>query len=400
MASQTILPEPGVDRRPARLLPPVLRLGFRPFYWCAALFAALAVPVWVGLYLGSPFPGPRAVPEYLWHAHEMVFGFVMAVVMGFLFTAVRKWTGKDTPSGAPLAALVLLWGAARVLAWTGPLWAMALTSVGFLLITAAAVARVLVAARNRRNYFVALLLLGFAVLDAAFFTAVKGLLPISPLVPVRIAILLLVFLVTAIGGRVIPMFTQNATGVKITRHATLDRTALGLLLGAILAYGLLLPAPASAALWLAAAAAHLVRLVSWRPWVSRGRPLLWVLHVAYAWIPLGLALMGLAHLGWFSPILPLHALTIGAMGGMISGMITRTALGHTSRMLAAGTRETTFYALILAAAITRVAGPLISVHLYPLWLIASAAMWCGAFLTYLIAYSPILWRARADGLPE
>ncbi|MDR3416579.1 MAG: NnrS family protein [Nevskia sp.] len=384
-------------RRPQPL--PVLRLGFRPFYWCAALFAAVAVPLWVGRYLGGPVPAPRAFPEYFWHAHEMVFGFALAVVVGFLFTAVRNWTGVDTPTGSHLAELVLLWAIARVLAWTGPLLPAALASVGFIVCAAAALGRVLYRARNRRNYFVAALLLAFALLDALFFAAAGGTLPLPPLVPIRLAILLLVFLVTVIGGRVIPMFTQNATGVPIARSAVLDRAAPGLLLAAIAGQALVLPPAVEAGLCFAAAAVHGVRLLSWRPWLARSRPILWVLHLAYAWIPLGLFLLGLAQLGRFPPILALHALTVGAMGGMIAGMITRTALGHTGRPLQAGYAGTVFYVLMLLAALVRVLGSALFPAGHALWLALSAVCWCSAFAVYLIAYTPVLWRPRADGLP-
>lgn len=392
---------PGVKPGPrAGPQPPaVLRLGFRPFYWSAAAFAALAIPLWVGLYLGSPLPRPRALPEYFWHAHEMVFGFGLAVVVGFLFTAVRNWTGIDTPTGAPLALLVLLWGLARVLVWTGPLAAAAVASVGFLLGAAGAIARVLWAARNRRNYFIAALLLAFAALDAAFFAAAAGIAPIAPLAPVRAAILLLVFLVTVIGGRVIPMFTQSATGARIVRNAFLERAAPALLLAAIIAHAGTWPAAATGGLWFAAAAAHAARLLSWRPWVAAGKPILWVLHLAYAWIPVGLLLLGLSEWQRFPAVLALHALTVGAIAGMIAGMITRTALGHTGRMLQAGAVEMVFYVSMLLAALLRVAGPVVSPRLYPLWLVLSATCWSAGFLAYLAGYTPILWRPRKDGLP-
>jgi uncharacterized protein involved in response to NO len=241
--------------------------------------------------------------------------------------------------------------------------------------------------------------LGFAALDAAFFCAARGIISIAPLAIVRTTIFLLVFLVTVIGGRVIPMFTQNATGIKISRIALVDRIALGLLLAAIAMQGVAAPGVVVAVFWFLAAVAHALRLASWRPWASRGRPILWVLHLAYAWIPVGLLLEGLSQLQLFSAILALHALTIGAIGGMISGMITRTALGHTGRTLTAGFAEVIFYTFILLAALARVAGPVVAPALYPLWLAASAAFWCAGFIAYLLRYTPILWRPRVDGLP-
>jgi uncharacterized protein involved in response to NO len=375
---------------------PLLRLGFRPMYWLGALFAALSLVGWISLYEGVLTASP-ALPAYDWHAHEMIFGFVQAVVVGFLFTASRNWTGIDTPIGARLAGIAGLWVAARVLIWTGPLWAAALTGAGFTLCAAGALWSVLYRARNRRNYFLVVLLLAFAVLDAAFFAAVLRAAPWSALAPVRLGVLLIVFLVTVIAGRVVPMFTQNATGAVVSRRPGVDRFALGCLLAAIATQLFPQPARWTAILWFAAAVAHAWRLAGWWSRSTLRMPILWILHLSYAWIPVGLVLFGLAQLGLFSPILAVHALTIGAIGGMIIGMITRTARGHTGRPLKAGPWEILAYALVPSAAVIRVGVPLIWPEGYRFSVVLSGVCWSLAFLIYVVVYTPILWRPRLDG---
>jgi uncharacterized protein involved in response to NO len=378
---------------------PVLGLGFRPFFWLAAAFAAIAVPLWAVQYAGGLAPLPMSLPAYLWHAHEMVFGFAVAVIVGFLFTASRNWTGLPTPSGGHLAALALLWLAARVAVFAMPMWIAALLSSGFTAWAAVCVARVLLRARSRRNYFAPALLFAFAALDALFFAAAAGRLSLPILVPVRLAVLLIVFLVTVIGGRVIPMFTRNATGAAIAAHPQIDRAALVLLIAAIMAQ--LLPAPAmlKAVLWFAAAALHAARLAGWRPFGTLQQPILWILHLSYAWIPIGLLLYGLSALGRVSPIIALHALTIGAIGGMILGMMARVARGHTGRPLRSGTVEVAAFALLQLGAVVRVATPLALPEDYRQSVLASAALWSLAFFGYLWVFTPILWRMRADSAP-
>jgi uncharacterized protein involved in response to NO len=375
-------------------------LGFRPFYLLAALLAALSVPVWVAQYVGVlPAHGPIA--GLTWHMHEMVFGFAVAVITGFLFTAGRNWTNQPTPTGRTLAALAALWLAARVLTITGPSFAAAYVDFAFLPLVAWFLWRALKAANNKRNYFFVALLAALALFNMAFWFAAFGIAPFSPLVPVKAALYVIVLIVAIMGGRVIPMFTQNALpNARVRRNMTLDRWAIGLLAAALALDVLAAPGWLLVPVALAAAVSHAIRLALWDPVATRIRPIVWILHLSYAWIPLGLVLLAVAALTpSVHEVYAVHSFAIGAVGGMIIGMITRTALGHTGRPLVAGLAETFAYGLVQAAAFTRVVVGLAVPAAYGHTLALSALFWSAGFAVYAIAYFPILTRPRADGRP-
>jgi len=375
-------------------------LGFRPFYLLAALLAALSVPVWVAQYVGVlPAHGPIA--GLTWHMHELVFGFAVAVITGFLFTAGRNWTNQPTPTGRTLAALAALWLAARVLTITGPSFAAAYVDFAFLPLVAWFLWRALKAANNKRNYFFVALLAALALFNMAFWFAAFGIAPFSPLVPVKAALYVIVLIVAIMGGRVIPMFTQNALpNARVRRNMTLDRWAIGLLAAALALDVLAAPGWLLVPVALAAAVSHAIRLALWDPVATRIRPIVWILHLSYAWIPLGLVLLAVAALTpSVHEVYAVHSFAIGAVGGMIIGMITRTALGHTGRPLVAGLAETFAYGLVQAAAFTRVVVGLAVPAAYGHTLALSALFWSAGFAVYAIAYFPILTRPRADGRP-
>lgn len=352
----------------------LFRLGFRPFYLLAAGLAALAVPAWA---LG------RA--DLLWHAHEMVFGFAVAVITGFLFTAARNWTGLETPSGALLAGFALLWLAGRVLLAVDAGLPAAIVDSLFLPAVAIALAVPLFRARNRNRFFVGLLLL-FALLNIAFHAGWR------PLAMLEAALGLVVVIVTIMGGRVIPAFTANAIPTaRVRRFDWLDRTSIAAAALAIVAH---LTGVGVAPIAFVAALLNAARLVLWDPLATRGVPILWILHLSYAWIPLGLVLLAAGHA---SPAL--HAFAVGAVGGMVIGMMTRTARGHTGRPLHAGPAEVAAYALAQLAAVVRVLIPLIWPAGHSTAIIVSATLWSAAFAIYVIVYAPILTRARVDGKP-
>jgi len=379
---------------------PVLALAFRPFYLLAAAFAVLSVGAWAAIYLGW-WPAGAAQPPMggmLWHAHEMVFGFAAAVVVGFLFTAGRNWTGLQTPRGAALAGLAALWLAARVLMWTGPAPLAVALDLAFLPLCAASFLHVLVRAGSKRNYGLAGALFLLWALNVAFHVALaRGAVP-AALQSAEAGIGLVVVFITVIGGRVIPMFTANSVpGVRIRRSPLAERTVVPLTLAAMAACALAPQGMITAALALLAALAHAVRLGGWGSRRALRRPLIGILHLAYVCLPLGLALLAAAALGHADRSSALHALTVGAIGCAIIGMITRTALGHTGRLLEARAVETAAYAAVFAAAVLRVAGPLVLPQYKPFWIAAAAVAWMAAFALYLFKYVPFLMRPRADG---
>lgn len=271
---------------------PLLRLGFRPFYLGAAVFAALAVRAWVLLFLGH-MDAVQVLSPLLWHAHEMLFGFAAAVIVGFLLTAGKAWTGMQTPRGPALAALVLVWLAARVAAWMAP-------------------------------YPV------YAALD-----------------------LLLLW-----------VFSPSSA--------------------------------ISAPLLALAAVMQLARLAAWKPWRTGSRPILWILHLSYAWIPVGFLLLAMSLLGWIAASTGIHALAVGATGGLIIGMVTRTARGHTGRPLQVSPVEVAAYSLVMLAAVLRVFVPLLAPQFLVASVITATLAWSLAFFLYLARYTPWLLRARLE----
>jgi uncharacterized protein involved in response to NO len=371
-------------------------LGFRPFYVLAAALAVLAIPAWLLHYLGWAAWSPNITLG--WHMHEMVFGFAIAVVVGFLLTAVRAWTGLWTPRGMHLAALALLWLAGRISMLTGPAWLAAGLDMAFLPLAAWSLYRVLQRAGNKRNMFLVGLLALLTVANGVYHAAAMQLVPVSPIAPVHAAILLIVLIEAVIGGRVIPMFTDNAApGPKSVVRPRNDKIALAVLASATAAWVFGAPGPLAAALALMACAATAVRLAGWKPQRSVGIPLLWILHLSYAWIPVGFLLLALAAVGIGSASTALHALAVGSMAGLIVGMITRTTLGHTGRKLAAGRAEVCMYALIQAGALTRVAAGMAPAEWRAGLLVVSGACWSLSFALLLLVYTPYLWRARIDG---
>ena len=375
---------------------PLWRLAFRPFYLLAALAAVLMIPLWLARYYGW-LPGLPNVGLY-WHAHEMVFGFAIAIVIGFLYTAGRVWTGLPTPRGAALAALAALWIGGRLAMLAAPPLVAAM--VDSLVIPLAALPLYLVRKRagNRRNLFLILLLALLTTANLAYHCAVLGRIALSPLVPVEAAILVIVLLETIIGARVIPMFTKNALpGVTPIVHPGRDRISVALVVLAGAGWLLGAPAPLRAALAAAAALALLLRLLGWKPFSTWRMPLLWILHLSYAWIVVGLFLLALAALGVVPASAAFHALTVGSMAGLMIGMITRTALGHTGRALIAGRAETLMYVLVQVGALIRVCAALPPPAAHEAALLAAGACWSAAFLLYLAVYGPYLFRARIDG---
>jgi uncharacterized protein involved in response to NO len=372
-------------------------LGFRPFYLLASIYASLSLALWALQYSGHL--GTALIRGPFWHGHEMLFGYTIAVVAGFLFTAVRNWTQRATPTGAVLAAIAALWLAGRILVFTPFVLAAAIVNALFPLAVAIGIAVPLVASGNRRNYFFIALLVAASIAVLSFHLASAGLLAWPERASLQLGLDIVLFIVSVVAGRVIPMFTNNGVpGAGATRKAWIERAALGAIL-LLLAVDLVRAPPAIAgAVAALAAAANAARVFLWNPWRTLRAPLVWVLHASYLWIPVHLALRALAAFGLFPENLAVHALTIGVIGGMTIGMMTRTARGHTGRPLAADGFEVAAYALVHIAAVVRVFGPLV-VPSYVATVLVSATLWSTAFAIYAVRYAPILTAPRPDGKP-
>ena len=382
---------------------PLLSIGFRPFFLLAALWAAIVVPLWVTLFGGNA-ELPTGLPPVIWHAHEMIYGYGVGVVAGFLLTAIPNWTGRMPLQGWPLAGLAALWliGRAAVCgsAWIGPA-AAAVCDLAFPVVFLGAILREILAGRNWRNLpmvvALTLLLLGNLLvhLDAvgAADTADIG---------NRLGIATLVMLINFVGGRIVPSFTRNWLArerPEVSSPASfgvLDRVVVALVALALLCWLLLPDSPIAPWVEVAGGLAVLVRLVRWRGEATWSEPLVWVLHLGYGWVAIGLLLLGVnAWLAALPETTALHALTVGAIGTMTLAVMTRASLGHTGRPLTAGRGTTAIYVLIAAAAVLRLVAPLGAQHMTLLWL--SAAAWSGAFGLFVVLFAKPLTAPRAVG---
>ncbi|MFZ2857571.1 NnrS family protein [Acidovorax sp.] len=378
---------------------PLLRLGFRPFYLGAALVACLAVPLWVASLLGWVVLDLPVAP-LLWHAHEMLFGFAATVIIGFLLTAVKAWTGLATPRGALLGALALLWLAARVAAVVAPYAIYAVLDVVLLPVVAGFLLAVLLRARNRRNLPLMGVLVLLSVANGAFHLAVLGVLNLPPIQALYAGLALIVMIECVMAGRVVPAFTMSVNpGLKLQAQRPLELVVLTVTALALASW---VCAPVgvgavTAVLAGLAALLHGWRMWRWKPWITRNRPILWILHASYAWIPVGFVLLALAQLGAVAVSAAVHAFAVGATGGLIVGMITRTARGHTGRPLQAGRLEVLAYGLVMGAAVLRVLLPLAAPQWYAAALVLAALAWATAFAVYLGLYTPWLTQTRLDG---
>ncbi len=381
---------------------PLAAKAFRPFFLAAGAFAAALVPIWLLALAGVVRPDAYLDATY-WHAHEMVFGYAAAVIAGFLLTAAGNWTARETLTGGPLVAAVALWTSARILLVI-PGVSHGLTAVvdlAFLPAVAIAVARPIAASRNRRNYVMVAMLAALWVANLTVHLDVLGILPGWRRRGALIGVDIVVLLVVVLAGRIFPMFTRNATGLESIRsHPRLDIAAIAAMALVTIADAAM-PATALTACFAALAACLAVaRAIHWVTRHVWRDPLLWILHVSYAWVPVGLALRAIAY---FTPVLSAslatHALTVGAIGGVTMGMMARVSLGHTGRKLVAGRPMALAFALVTAAALVRVVSPLLDLRVYRTAVYAAGALWTVAFAIFVVVLAPILTSPRVDGKP-
>ena len=381
----------------------VFATGFRPFFLGGALLAVASMLVWMAMFFaGVSVGGPIDLVD--WHAHEMLLGFTPAIIAGFLLTAVPKWTGYNTPTGGWLAALFGLWLAGRLVmlaAGTLPYWVVAAVELAFLPALAVAIAIPIGRARKARNLGFIPLLFGLAAANALFHLDVLGVIEGWGARGLDAALGIIVVIIAIVGGRVIPFFTASALGTDTPdRRRLIDIAALVLTVGWLLGFVVEPTSAITAVAAIGAGAANLGRMIGWRPTAARSVPLLWVLHAGYAFVGIGLITFGLTNFGVTATTsIALHALTTGAIGILCLGMMARVSLGHTGRPLKAHTVTAIAFALIIAAAIIRVFLPWIAPSAYSASIGLSATLWAIAWVLFLIIYTPILLKPRADGRP-
>jgi uncharacterized protein involved in response to NO len=373
-------------------------LGFRPFFLAAGVYAVLMMGLWLGVLQGGLKTGDLS--PAIWHGHEMLFGFAVAVIAGFLLTAAQNWTGIRTPSGPPLAALFLLWLAGRLsfLIPGLPAGWVALVDLAFLPVLALTLAWPIIKAKQLSNAPFPILLLALAAANALVHLDGLGWASGTARPGLHLAAYVIVTIIVMMGGRVIPSFTDNKLGTRARRWKTIERLVPVATLGALIAA--LLAPDSHVTAWLAAIAAgvHFTRLAGWYTSKVWSEPLLWILHLGYAWIALGFALLALSAAG-MPPAAgsALHAFTAGGIGALTLGMMARVSLGHTGRMLKPAPLMTLAFVAVNLAALIRVALPLIFPTLYMQGLVASGLLWMAAFGLFAALYTPILLRPRVDG---
>jgi uncharacterized protein involved in response to NO len=380
--------------------------GFRPFFWGAGAFAVFAGVAWMVIYARGSSP-LLAHPPQLWHAHEMIYGFIVAAIAGFLLTAVPNWTGARGLAGTPLVVLTVVWLAGRIAfsaAAVLPLTLVAICDLAFLPALAAVVAPPLLRARNR-NTPLLLVLIAIWLSDAIFLSALLHSDVLSARATLVVAIDIIVLLITIIGGRIVPAFTASALRAhgevtNLRSNRWIDRLIISAMVVVVLTDTFVLERHIAGVVATLAAFLHAWRFAGWSTLRILRDPLVWSLHLAYVWLPLGLALKAVHLLsGAYWSGYWLHALTIGVAGSMVLAVMTRAALGHTGRPLVPAQSIAMAYALLSFAALVRVFGPaLLPAHDLGSVFIAGS-LWVLAFLLFLIVYTPILMRPRVDSRP-
>ncbi len=380
-------------------------LAFRPFYLAAAGFAVLGIVVWSATYAGLVEP-VGAFGGALGHGHEMLFGFTAAVMVGFLLTAARTWTGLPTLHGRNLAGLLGVWLLGRLAvacdAWL-PGWLVAAVDMAFLPLAALAVALPILRADNRRNFAFPVILLVLAGVNGASHLSALGLIASDGRRVLQSGFDLVALLLVVIAGRVIPAFGANALPqAGIRTCVPLDRLAITVTFAIwVIDLSDWLRETFGSAVPALAACLHLARWLVWKPWKAIRDPLLWVLYLGYAWIVVYFALRALgADVAALVPEpIALHALTVGAIGTMTLGMMCRTSRGHTGRPLKASYFETALFLLVTIAALVRVAVPLLLPMRNVEAIVLSAIFWALAYGLFFLRFWPILTRPRIDGKP-
>ncbi len=379
---------------------PMFSYGFRPFFLAVGGWATLAIGLWLAIFLGY-LRLPSRFDPVTWHIHEMLFGVVLAAVAGFLLTAIATWTGRPPVSGRPLGLLVSLWLLGRIACLTSayvPLGLAIAADLSFPVALLAVVTREIVGGRNWRNLPLTAPIVVFIAADLLMHLEASGLAIPSGL-GWRLGLVAALVLISIVGGRIIPSFTRNwlmkrGSVCLPVPHGPVDIIAIGVLHGALIVWAIA-PSLRTAGLMLVVAAAlNLWRLLRWAGGATLTEPLVFILHVGYAWMVLGVGLLGFSVVGVAVPIASaLHALSVGAIGTMILAVMTRVALGHTGRKLIAGRATVIIFLLVNVAAVARVAAAWSAIGTTTLVVLAGLC-WIAAFGLFEIRYGPVLRLGR------
>ncbi len=381
----------------------VFRLGFRPFFLAATFFSVIVMAAWMAETVFSVRIFPSGAAPMVWHAHEMIYGYSLAVIAGFLLTAIRNWTGIQTIHGLPLQLLLLLWALARLALFIPAPEAMvmaAILDVTFTLALSIALTLPVIRARQWKQMSIVSKIYFLLIGDLVFYLGQYGIISDGARIGLYIGLYIIISLILILSRRVLPMFIERGVDYAVTLKNHLWVDISGLFLFLFFAISDIFSTQPALTAWLAALLFVLHGFRLWG-WYTRGiwkKPLLWVLYLAYAWIILGFGLKFAAFIAGISPYLAVHAWTVGGIGMMTLGMMSRVSLGHTGRnisQLPSGL-GLMFFTLFLGA-LVRVVFPLVFDSHYLLWIGISQALWIAAFALFLYFYAAILMRPRIDG---
>jgi uncharacterized protein involved in response to NO len=379
----------------------VFQKGFRPFFLLGGVWAVVLVPWWAYTYQ-QPMTGEPGFESISWHSHEMIFGFTVAIIAGFLLTAVENWTKRSTARGAFLAGLVVLWLLGRLVGVGGAVATIAgLADLVFVPTLAVAIAIPLFLARSRRNYLLLSILPLLWLCDLHLHLRTSGLLPQSLLRSDLVAVDLILVVLVIITGRVVPLFTRNALDDEGIRPN--PGFSLAAIISVIAVVAVEVVAPGGIVMAVVAGIAGLLvlgRSFGWGFFKTLPRPILWILHIGHAWIWLGLFLKAASAAGAAIPAsVATHALTAGAIGTLTLGMMARVTVGHTGRPLQVSPLLTVAFVIMTVAALIRVAVPWLQPSMTQQSLVASASLWSLAFAVYVVGNFRALVTPRPDGMP-
>ncbi|MEE8387929.1 MAG: NnrS family protein [Acidiferrobacterales bacterium] len=388
--------EPGKESGGTGL--PVFQTGFRPFFLLAGVFMIVALSTWLWI-----FAGDGSAPHYYgpvgWHAHEMLFGYTVAVIAGFLLTAVGNWTGMTAASGRKLIVLMALWLIGRILPWMDvliPGWLIAVVDLLFLPGLALVIAMPLVRQNQNRNYVFILLLVLMTCANVLIHAQLLGLTLTTAQLGIDAMVYLVVLVIIIMGGRIIPFFTERGVeGATVKKRRWVEVISIASFLLLALVELADLPAITISVAAILACVSHLIRMAGWFDKRMLMVPLVWVLHSAYAWIIVGFILKALGAGQYASHAL--HAFTAGGIGIMTLGMMCRVALGHTGRTLEVKPVIALAFALINIAVLIRVISPIFLLGVYTQLISYAGVLFILSFLLFVWIYSPMLLSARDDG---
>jgi len=381
----------------------LFELGFRPFFLGAGIFAMVTIGLWAAIYLFGLSLPMQSVSEFQWHAHEMIYGYALAVIAGFLLTAVNNWTGMKSVNPATLAFLFGLWLAVRLcfVFAANLIWLAAVFDLIFSLVLVIAVSRPVIIRRQWQQMAIISKLLLILICNALFYLGALGLLDNGVFLGIYGGLYLVIGLVLTMGRRVIPFFIENGVGyrVSLSNSRWLDISSLILFLGFFISELFLAQKAISAWLALALFLINVARLVGWHTPGIWKKPLLWSIYLSFWCITSGFLLFAAGY--WFalSPYLAIHAFAYGGIGLITIGMMSRVSLGHTGRDVSKPpTIIGTSFALLFMGAISRVLLPIVDAQHYDIWIGLSQLLWIAAFLVFTITYLPVLLKPRLENI--